>query len=336
MRRRTTSRRRCSSLSRRSEHGPARSGRHVDEASPRGYVLDYSYLVDAIGPDDDRGLPLTITAAGPRHSPAVLAKYGLGSLELYLRTGNPARRAAVETVARWLIENNEEIPCGFLGWPMPTVPGVYARDLPEHWFSGEAHAECISLLARASVLLGVDGAEETTRRAVGGLWTPIDDGGLARELGEGGAEGGLESALFVERFPMENRPSLVLGTHLRAMTALRDAALPGSGEPDEGVRATLRRMERGLTRVLDAYDTGYWSRFDLDEQWRGISLASPLRHGEHVLQLEQLARLTGSGPVATIAARWGSYATHVRSRRRAWWGRFGFSIANPGAPAHEC
>jgi len=289
-------------------------------------------MVDAVGPVDDHGLPMTTTPVGLRYSPAVLAKYGLGSLELYLRTGNPIRRAAVETVARWLIDNNEEIPCGFLGWPMPTVPRAYARDLPEHWFSGEAHAECISLLARASALLGVDGAEETIRRAVGGLWTPVDDGGLARELGEGGAEGGLESALFVERFPMENRPSLVLGAHLRAMTALRDAALPGSVEPDEGVRATLRRMDDGLSRVLDAYDTGYWSRCDLDQRWRGILLASPMRHGEHVLQLEQHARLSGNELAATTAARWGSYAVHARSRRRARWERLRFRTANRGLP----
>jgi len=307
----------------------------VDEASPRGYVLDYSDLVDAIGPDDDCGLPLTTTLAGPRQSPAALAKYGLGSLELYLRTGNPARRAAVETVARWLIENNEEIPCGFLGWPMPVVPRAYARDLPEHWFSGEAHAECISLLSRASALLGVDGADETVRRAVGGLWTPIDDGGLARELGEGGAEGGLESALFVEQFPMEDRPSLVLGTQLRAMTALRDTSLPHSLGPDEGVRATLGRMERGLTHVLDSYDTGYWSRFDLDERWRGTPLASPLRHGEHVLQLERHARLSGNGLVAATASRWRRYAAHAGLRRRAWWGRLGFWIANRGLHPSE-
>ncbi len=307
----------------------------MDEASLRGYVLDYSDLVDAIGPDDVRGLPLTTTPGGPRHSPAVLAKYGLGSLELYLRTGNPARRAAVETVARWLIENNEAIPCGFLGWPMPAVPRAYAHDLPEHWFSGEAHAECISLLSRASTLLGVDGADETVRRAIGGLWTPIDEGGLARELGEGGAEGGLESALFIEQFPMENRPSLVLGAQLRAMTALRDSALPDRDGPDEGVRATLARMELGLAHVLESYDTGYWSRFDLDERWHGIPLASPLRHGEHVLQLERLAGQTGNELVATTAARWRSYAAHAGSSRRAWWGRLGFWIANRGLHPSE-
>jgi len=307
----------------------------VDESFPRGYVLDYSDLVDAIGPDDDRGLPLTTTPAGPRHSPAVLAKYGLGSLELYLRTGNTARRAAVETVARWLIENNEEIPCGFLGWPMPTVPRAYARDLPEHWFSGEAHAECISLLSRASSLLAVDGADETVRRAVGGLWTPIDDGGLARELGDGGAEGGLETALFVEQFPMEGRSSLVLGTHLRAMTALRDASQLADAEQDEGARATLRRMELGLEYVLESYDTGYWSRFDLDERWRGTPLASPLRHGEHILQLERHAGASGSRLAAATATRWGSYAVRARSRRHAWWGRLGFWVVNGGLHPSE-
>jgi hypothetical protein len=315
--------------------GTARSGRHVDEVSPRGYVLDYSELVDAVGPSDDRGLPLVSTPAGPRHSPALLAKYGLGSLELYLRNGNPGRRAAVETVARWLIQNNEEIPCGFLGWPMPRVPGPYAGMLTDYWFSGEAHSECISLLSRAAALLAVTEAEDCVRRAVGGLWTPIDEGGFARELGEGGAEGGLESALFVEQFPMVDRPSLVLGTHLRAMTALRDAAASTAGGPDEGARATLRRMERGLEAVLDSYDTGFWSRFDLDGRWRGVPLASFLRHSEHVVQLERLAGLGGSRRVAETAARWGSYAASPRFRARAWWGRLIFGVANRGRHPSE-
>ncbi len=307
----------------------------MDEASPRGYVLDYSDLVDAIGPDDERGLPLVSMPGGPRHSPALLAKYGLGSLELYLRTGNPKRRAAVETVARWLVENNEEIPCGYLSWPMPRVPRAYSRELSEHWFSGEAHAECISLLCRAAALLGFDQARDCVRRAVGGLWTPVEDGGFARELGEGGAEGGLESPIFVEQFPMADRPSLVLGTHLRAITALRDSAVHRPGEPDEGTRATLRRMESGLERVLDRYDTGSWSLFDLDERWSGSPVASPLRHGEHVLQLEQLARHGGSELVATTAARWGAYAASGRARRRAWCGRFAFALANRGLHPSE-
>jgi len=297
---------------------------------PRGYVLDYSDLVDALGPADARGLPLTGTPSGPRHSPALLARYGLGCLELYFRTGNPERRAAVETVARWLVENNEEIPGGFLGWPMPTVPRVYRCDLPEHWFSGAAHAECVSLLSRAAALLGIRGAEETVGRALGGLWTPIEDGGFARELGEGGFEGGLESALFVEQFPIESRPSLVLGGHLRAMTALRDAAIPVAGGGDEGARATLRRMELGLERVLGAYDTGAWSRFDLDDRWHGTPYCSPLRHGEHVLQLTRLARLGASELVAVTAERWSGYASCGAARRRAWWGRLGFQVANRG------
>ena len=87
--------------------------------------------------------------------------------------------------------------------------------------------------------------------------------------------------------------------------------------------------------MLDSYDTGYWSRFDLDARWHGTPLASPLRHGEHVVQLERLAGLSGSKLVAATAARWGAYAARTRSSRRAWWGRLGFWIVNRGLHPSE-
>ncbi len=306
--------------------GPARSGRYVDASRPRGYALDYSSLVDAIGPADARGLPQVTTPEGLSYSPALLAKFGLGSLEFYLRTGNPARRHAVETVARWLVANHEEIPGGFLGWPMPTVPRPYARELPREWFSGEAHAECVSLLARASQLLGLDGTADCARRALGGLWTPVEDHGLARELETGGGQGGLEVPLFVEQFPLPDRPSLVLGAHLRAILALHDVGSIGAGGLHESAGAVLRGMLKGLERLLDEFDTGFWSRLDLDERWRTPPVASTLRHGEHVLLLERVAELSGSDAAARTAARWRAYAGSRRARRRAWRWRAAFAI----------
>jgi len=308
-----------------------RPGARVDLRSPRGYYVDLSRSADPGGPTDAAGLPL---ARGPgaeeTHSPVDVARFGLGNLEIYLRNGNGSRRERFEAAVRWLVENAEEIPGGFVGWPMPGVPAAYRASLASGWFSGAAHGACLSVLARASALLGLEGALETAARAVGGFTTPVEDGGFMREVGEGGHEGGLDSMMMIEEYPMAARPSVTLTGHVVALWGLFDYANV-SGEVDAEV--AFDRGVRGLAFELHRYDLGYWTRHDLDEHWRGIKLADLSAIVLQTLGLRVLAAMTTRQEFSDTADRWAAYASGHGNRWRARAAGVRFGLLNPGSRA---
>jgi hypothetical protein len=289
------------------------AGKFVDLRSPRGYHLAYAAFADGCESCDTLGLPPTGSGrAQVVHSPWLMARSALACLELYLENGNRERRADFERIAHWLIDNHEEQPGGFLGWPMPDVPRAFRGELSDGWFSGSAHAECIAVLVRAGTLLGVDGAVDCARRAVIGFATPVEDGGFVREVGEEGHEGGLETMVFAEEYPIAGRASMTFGGHARAMFALSDfATLDG----DQGTRTLLNRYARGLEYVLDRFDLGFWSRADLDSMWRGVRIATITQHTEQVLQLSLLADITECDVFGSTSEQWRAYA---RLRRHRW------------------
>ncbi len=303
------------------------AGKFVDLRSPRGYHLAYAAFAERRESWDELGLPLIRSRrAEVTRSPWLMARSALACLELYLENGNREKRADFERIARWLIDNHEEEPRGFLGWPMPDVPRAFRGDLSDGWFSGSAHAECIAVLVRAGTLLGMDGAIECARRAIIGFATPVEDGGFLREVGEEGYEGGLETMAFAEEYPIVGRPSMTFGGHARAMLALSDfAALDG----DQGTRVLLDRYARGLEYVLDRFDLGFWSRVDLDPRWRGVRIASNTQHAEQVLQLSLLAAIGDSALCSSISEQW---RVHAQFRRQRWKSRLlagRFRIMNP-------
>jgi len=302
------------------------AGRHIDRNSPRGYYLGYAGHADPLGRHDEAGLPVhSRTEAGAVYSPGDVARTALGNLELYLANGSPLRRGRFEEGARWLMANAEEVPGSFIGWAMPGVPGAFEGGLREGWFSGGAHAECLAVLVRASSLLRMPGALEAARRAAGAFATSVTEGGVLREVGDGGHEGGLESLAVFEEYPIPDRPSMTLSGHVRALWAIHDLS---KLVRDDSVTSLLDRGVRGLLFVIDRYDVGYWARYDLDETWRGTNLASPQELELLSLQLGSLGELTGVDEFSETGRRFAGYATDSAGRRRALWNRFRFRLRN--------
>lgn len=208
---------------------------------------------------------------------------------------------------------------------MPEVPRALRRELPQGWFSASAHAECIAVLVRAVSLLRQDGALESARRAVGAFHTGIEDGGFLREIGEPGVEGGVESLAFIEEFPLDGTPRMVLTSHVRAVWALFDYL---NIDEDPGVRALLNRCIDGLVFSLDRFDLGYWTTAHLDG--RRVRPADPRRHATHALMMDVLHRMTGVDAFEAAAGRWRGYAQSSRNRARARLERARAALANAG------
>lgn len=294
----------------------AARGRFIDTGTPRGYYVDYSRFAERWASTE---LP---------PSPAELARLALGDLELYLARGTPQRRDRFARAVERLVRSVETIPGGFVGWAMTRVPGAYRGELEEGWFCGRVHAECVSALLRAGTVLGDDAAVDTARAALGGFETPVEEGGFAREIAERGLESGLESPLFIESYPV-SEPSLNLLGHTSAMLAVHDY---GRLSEPERAASLLTRLASGLEYTLDRFDAGGWSLVDLDDRWSGRFLAGRALHREHILHLEEVARLTTRSAFRKAAERWRDHDARLLPRLRVLVGRVVFRMMNPGAP----
>lgn len=301
-------------------------GKHVDVEAPRGYYIDFSSFADLRGPVDRSGLPSSPGGpSGRSPSPAVVARYALGNLEVYLGNGSSVRRDRFEAAARFLIDDIEVVPATLGGWAMPDAPRTYRGLLPSGWFSGGVQGECVSVLARAASLLGVAGALETARTALAAFSAPVADGGLLREIGDEGEEGGLETLAFIEEYPIEGRPVLNLSGHVRALWGIHDYEVVTG---DSGAASLFERCVRGLEFELDRFDLGYWTRPDLDAGRRGIELSSAAGIREHILQMNVMHDLTGREVFKATAHRWGRYAADWKTRGTVSLKRLAFWAAN--------
>lgn len=304
-----------------------RTGKHIDLESPRGFYLDYSQWSDPRRDVDDAGLPLARTTDGALvESPGRVARYALGNLEIYLEGGNDARRDRFEVACRWLVRNQESVPGSFASWSVPDPPRALRGELGHGWFGGAVHAECLCALVRAASLVRLEGADEAVRVAFPGLCTTVDDGGFLREIGDAGDEAGLATLAFIEEYPMPQRPSMTLGGHLRSLWAIFDVGRVMSEEDAPGL---FDRCLRGLIFSLDRYDTGSWSRHDLDEGWNGERLADRETHREHILGLETIHGMSEKKALRDTARRWRDYEANARGRLTASARRLGFGLRNP-------
>ena len=295
--------------------GRLERGKHIDPESPRGYYVDFSWHADARGPVGAFGLPAWRRASRrSRPSPLEIARYALGNLELYLGSGSAERRDCFEAATRMLIDDIEVVPSTFGGWVAQDAPSPYMSLLPSGAFAAGVQGECVSVLARASSLLDVPGALETARTAVAAFSAPVSDGGLLREIGDEGEEGGLPSLAFMEEYPIEDRAVLDLSGHVRAMWGIHDYAAIA----EDGAAVSLfDRCVRGLEFELDRFDLGHWTRPNLDAE-RGIELSGIAGIREQILQMELMYELTGREPFREAACRWRGYQSGWRARSKVF------------------
>lgn len=297
--------------------------------SPRGYYLDLARWSDPRGPVDADGLPVS-RVDGETHDPGEVARYALGNIELYLERGSESRRDRIERAAVWLANHMEFVPGSFGGWAMPDPPRALGGELAPGWFSGAVQGECVSVLVRASLLLGVPRALEAAREAFPAFRTPVDEGGFLREVGEKGHhEGAIESLAFIEQYAMPERPSMDLLGHVRAVWGILDYR---QATDDDEARRLLERCVSGTEFVLDRYDLGYWTRRDLDTAWRGARLPSPAGILDEAVALEIIYEMTGRDAFAEAARRRRGYGASARRRLRASLLRAAFRLGNRGAP----
>ncbi|MDZ7269736.1 MAG: D-glucuronyl C5-epimerase family protein [candidate division KSB1 bacterium] len=255
---------------------------------------------------DEAGVPTVYYRHLQRrvYNPITIAQFGLYQLYRFDRDGDVRAALQAQTMADWLVGNQEEWRQGIGAW-------IFRFDLPfygprQPWISALAQGQAISLLLRAAQLCNTAKYEAASRRAVRAFYHSVAEGGVVQRFPDG-------SPVFEEYPTVE--PSMVLNGHLFAMLGLHDYA---AYFDDATAAGLFVRCLTGLRANLMHYDTGYWNHYDLHRS-RRLTSADYVRI--HVQLLNILAAVSGEAFLAETAQRWQGYLDSPWCRARFWAGK---------------
>lgn len=259
----------------------------------------YSLLSLPFGALDDEGvLHNDATQRCPAiYHPTSIAQYALACWNLYLDTGEKSYSDTFMTQACWLVDHEQVFANDAGGWPIPFSLPEY--DTSPMWLSALTQGNVISVLIRAYQFTQEDAFLQSARRAVHTFALETQDGGIAVPIGEKG--------VFFEE--VGGTASHILNGYILALFGLYDYV---SCTHDAHVDTLIQRSLHGLHMLIDDFDTGYWSLYDL----RFRTPATLFYHALHVTSLKALARLSGCQHCADLAARWDSYQQRSDNRLR--------------------
>jgi heparosan-N-sulfate-glucuronate 5-epimerase len=232
----------------------------------------------------------------PVYHPTAIAQYALARWNVYLATGDEQDRQAFMTQAYWLVSHESRFANGAGGWLLPYASFDY--NTPVSWLSALTQGNGISVLTRAYQITHEEAFLEVARRAVRTYELDILDGGVSTAIGETG--------VFFEEdavYPASH----VLNGYIFALFGLYDyIAITG----DSQIAALIQRSLAALHTLIDQFDTGYWSRYELLHK----VLAPRFYHDQHSVLLEALARYSHCEHCVALAARWRGYQHSLRCR----------------------
>jgi glycosyltransferase involved in cell wall biosynthesis len=219
----------------------------------------------------------------------MIALYALSHWNAYLETGAYQHKASFLIQANWFVRHECRLGEDMSGWPL-SCPRL-DHHTSQLWLSALTQGQIISVLVRAYRLTGDEEYLNVARRAVKTFERDILDNGVSTPVGDDG--------VFFEEIAVYPA-SHILNGFMLALFGLYDfVALTGNAQIVE----LISRGHRGLHRLINEYDAGYWSCYDLLYR----RLARTVDHALHVTSLEVLAELSGCKVCAGVAVRWAEY-----------------------------
>jgi heparosan-N-sulfate-glucuronate 5-epimerase len=275
-------------------------GTRVDELG--GYYMLFSEKADYPGPYDAAGIPLLDYHGkiGAQYNPIAIAQWGLGNLNLYSQTQEPARRQKFVAASDWLCAHLEQNPNGVWVWNH-YFDWEYRSPLKAPWYSGLAQGQGISLLLRAHSETGDAKYLKAAQLAFGAFSKSTDQGGVTFTDDRGD--------LWIEEY-IVSPPTHILNGMIWATWGIYDYFL---ATREESARSLFSSVTQTLLRNLRRYDLGFWSLYELSGT-RLRMLASPFYHRLHIVQLRVMHRLTGEAAFAAYADNWENYARSRANR----------------------
>ncbi|TDC87982.1 hypothetical protein E1292_46165 [Nonomuraea deserti] len=271
----------------------------VRKHDPRGPWLHFAdvdvttWRRISVGPD---GIPVSTYDFGTFQYPVEVVQYGMENYSKWVATGDEKYRPKAETVARWLLEHQDDKG----GWPVPFAYSYrdgLAGELRAGWYSGMAQGIGAAFLAKMYDKTDESRYGDAALRALGPLTTTVEKGGVLRSF---------EGHDWFEEYPTPT-PTHVLNGYLFALLGVYDV---GELMDHAAAREMFKEGLETLDRVLPLYDLSSRTSYDLLHYTRTPATApNPARwsyHALHVTQLSALDAITG-GRYSAIEERWLGY-----------------------------
>jgi hypothetical protein len=182
-----------------------------------------------------------------------------------------------------------------------------------------AQGEAASLFVRLGLATGDEAFPVAALRALAPLEVPVEAGGVL---------GSLRGGPFPEEYPTAPQ-SHVLNGAVFAMWGMYDVSVALDSAP---WRARFDDHAATLAAAIDAWDVGYWSRYDLYPYPRLVNVSSSFYHVLHVDQLTALGRLVPDPRLRAAAVRFSEQYASRPHRARAFARKAAFRIVVPRHP----
>jgi glycosyltransferase involved in cell wall biosynthesis len=287
--------------------GSASHVKGFDPLSP--YIIDMSSKMGPRPIDESGILCCTPDTYPDPYHPTEIAQYALAHWNAYRSTGSDEHRQIFLTQANWFLTHEYLVGPDMSGWPIPFPWPEW--DTPASWLSALTQGNVISVLVRAYRLTGDLAFLDAARRATRTFEVDILDGGVSTPVGDDG--------VFFEEVAVYPAGHILNGFILSLFGLYDYVDLTG----DARIVALISRAHRALHTLIEEFDCGYWSRYDL----RYRRLARRFYHALHVTCLHAHAQVSGCDHCAAVATRWAAYQRRpgtllryfLASRRDRYW-----------------
>ncbi len=241
---------------------------------------------------DTRNIPFVyLPGVGNQYHPITVANWGLHYYNLYSVSNSQDDLRKAVHMAEWLVENQKD-GIWFISFPN----NFY--NIPAPWPNAMAQGQAIGLLSRIGVLQKKKNFITIAKSALH-PFTKIS--------AEGGVLAKTEFGDFYEEYPSAP-PSLVLNGFIFSLLGLYDLwqhhRIDKAGQ-------LYKNGVSCLSRIIDKYDTGYWTRYDLFPMKR---LASQEYHELHIILTRAMGRLHREEKFVALARRWQKYRNSIGSQ----------------------
>lgn len=242
------------------------------------------------------------------------AQWGLGAYERYLDGEGEEWLDAARGAGEYLISCLES-GGRFDGAWLHLTPMPHTFPVSAPWISAMAQGEIASLLTRLHLATGDESFADAALRTLKTMRMPVADGGTFTEI---------DGQPLLEEYPTQV-PSGVLNGAIFAIWGLHDV---GRGLGDADAMRFFEETANGLAALIDRYDTGHWSRYDLYPHPLP-NVATAAYHLLHIRQLTALSALAPRPQFAPVIEHFEAYRESSSNRRRAFAEKVAFRLVRP-------
>lgn len=253
---------------------------------------------------DEDGVPLYPAPDGSGYTYYIttMASYALGLWEQMIQTTADNHDLA----GHFLAVVNRLLACSVEESPGRAFRNLNYRTGKRGNLSAMSLGMAASVMLRAWHLTGDITFKNSATDVLGFFNRDIEDGGIVGRIGP-------EGLPWYEEYPVPPYNHVLNGKIFSLWGLEEISRCTGSREAEKYFRTGVCSVHK----LIDRFDTGYWSLYWIPGRTAHPYVASMMYHNLHILQLEILSEQTGEHGVMETARRFRKYAANPLNRIRA-------------------